>query len=161
MFGKPGSLNNFGASSAFACFLAILSMQILDKIAVVTLGIRGTDSTASTRGRARVETRRERAGGVKMANTNEILHRPSWSFVVCRRPSFVFVGCSSSSVVVVFVMVVVVHRSCRLLWSSSHCGGRGRGGHVVVIVVVGCLAESGRQFAMTWGIGCSVLSCYC
>jgi hypothetical protein len=47
-------------------------MQILDKIAVVTLGIRGTDSTASTRGRARVETRRERAGGVKMVNTDEI-----------------------------------------------------------------------------------------
>jgi hypothetical protein len=69
--------------------------------------------------------------------------------VICHRPSFIFVGCSSLSVVVVFVMVVVVHHSCHLLWSLSHRGGHGRSGHIVVIVVVGCLAESGRQVGVS------------
>jgi hypothetical protein len=47
-------------------------MQILNKTAVVTLGICRTDSTASTRGCTRVETRTERVGGVNMANMDEI-----------------------------------------------------------------------------------------
>jgi hypothetical protein len=53
-------------------YLAILGMQILDKIAVVTLGIRRTESTASMRGCARVETKRGRGGCVNMANMDEI-----------------------------------------------------------------------------------------